>query len=285
MRKVLGPAVVTLIFRSLAWLPLSLLQALGACVGWLTWQFPGTYKRRAEENFSRAFPSSNASMHRAAMLSVGKMMLEMPYWWVRRNEAQLNRQVECKEWQLFDAALQSGKGVILLSPHVGCFELLGPIYSSRHKSTVLFRPPRQIWLQAWIVKMRSRPQLTMAPANLSGVRTLVKTLLRGQTIGILPDQVPTLGEGVWAPFFGRPAYTMTLVQRLQSLSGATIFIIGAERKGIGRGYRLHIHPMPQPLSADPVSAATEINHQMEEMIRRMPTQYLWGYNRYKTPAS
>jgi KDO2-lipid IV(A) lauroyltransferase len=283
-RKVLLPGIVTLIFRGLAFLPLSVLQVIGLCVGWLAWQFPGSYKRRAEENFFQAFPSASLSMRRSAMYSVGKLFLEMPYWWIRHNNDQLNRNVICNDWQLFDEALLSGKGVILLSPHVGCFELLGPIYSSRHQSTVLFRPPRKAWLQPWIIKMRSRAQLTMAPANQSGVRTLVKTLLKGQTIGILPDQVPTLGEGVWAPFFSRPAYTMTLVQRLQGLTGAAIFILGAERKKIGRGYELHIHPMPHPLSIDAVSAATEINSEMEHMIRRMPTQYLWGYNRYKNPS-
>lgn len=285
MRKILWPGMATLIFRGLAFLPLSVLQVLGMCIGWLAWQLPGSYKRRAEENFSQAYPAASLSMRRSAMLSVGKLFLEMPYWWVHRNNDKLNRNVVCKDWQLFDEALISGKGVILLSPHAGCFELLGPIYSSRHQSTVLFRLPRRTWLQPWIIKMRSRAQLIMAPANQSGVRTLVKTLLKGQTIGILPDQVPTLGEGVWAPFFGRPAYTMTLVQRLQNLTGAAIFILGAERKGLGRGYHLHIQPMLHPLSSDAVSAATEINNEMEHMIRRMPTQYLWGYNRYKRPSS
>lgn len=131
--------------------------------------------------------------------------------------------------------------------------------------------------------MRSRKQLTMAPANQSGVRTLVKTLKRGNTIGILPDQVPVEGEGVWAPFFGRPAYTMTLAQRLQSLSGATIFILGAKRNAIGKGYTLHYKELLEPLSEDPVQAATEINREMENMIRLMPDQYLWGYNRYRAP--
>ncbi|MEO6921780.1 MAG: lysophospholipid acyltransferase family protein [Collimonas sp.] len=208
----------------------------------------------------------------------------MPYWWVRRNDKQLNCQVECDDWHLFRKALVDGHGVILLSPHAGCFELLGPIYSSHHPSTVLFRLPRKNWLQPWIIKMRSRPQLTMAPANGSGVRMLVKTLLKGQTIGILPDQVPALGDGVWASFFGRPAYTMTLVQRLQNISGASIFVLGAERLGIGLGYRLHVHPIARQRDSDPVIAAGEMNSEMERMIRRMPTQYLWGYNRYKMPT-
>lgn len=283
MLSIIGPYIVSALFRSLAFLPLSCLQRIGLFCGWITWCLPGSYKRRAAENLKQAFPDSDKSLLRSAMLSVGTLFLEMPYWWVRRNDAQLNKLITCDNWHQFEAALAKGNGVILLSPHAGCFELLGPIYSSRHRSTVLFRPPRMAWLQKWIIDMRSRKQLTMAPANQSGVRTLVKTLKRGNTIGILPDQVPVEGEGVWAPFFGRPAYTMTLVQRLQSLSGATIFILGAKRNAIGKGYTLHHKEMLEPLSEDPVQAATEINLEMENMIRLMPDQYLWGYNRYRTP--
>jgi KDO2-lipid IV(A) lauroyltransferase len=280
-----GPLLATLLFKLVGALPLSVVQALGWCAGWLTWRLPGRYKRRAAANLKQAFPASTAQTLRAAMLSSGQLIYEMPFWWTRRNDAFLNTKVACDNWHQFDGALALGKGVILLSPHAGCFELLGPIYSSRYRSTVLFRPPRMQWLQDWIIAMRSRKQLTMAPANQAGVRTLVKTLLRGNTVGILPDQVPAEGDGVWAPFFGKPAYTMTLVQRLQKLSGATIFILGAKRNGTGQGYTLKYKRLEQPLPDDDVAAATIINQEMEAMIAQMPEQYLWGYNRYKTPKN
>ena len=139
------------------------------------------------------------------------------------------------------------------------------------------------WLQDWIIKTRTRKNLTMAPANHVGVRSLLKALKRGQTIGILPDQVPVHGEGVWAPFFGKPAYTTTLVQRLQSITGAPIYVVAAQRNGIGRGYTVRYQAMREPLSDDIEIAAAQLNQAMEDMIKRMPTQYLWGYNRYRTP--
>jgi KDO2-lipid IV(A) lauroyltransferase len=107
--------------------------------------------------------------------------------------------------------------------------------------------------------------------------------MRGQTIGFLPDQVPAEGDGVYAPFFGQPAYTITLVQRMQSLRQTPIFTVGLERLDNAQGYRFHVVPMTSPLSEDPIQAATEMNQALEAMIRRMPSQYLWGYNRYKTP--
>jgi KDO2-lipid IV(A) lauroyltransferase len=285
MFKTLPPRLLSAIFKTLGMLPLTVLQILGVCAGWLAWILPGRYKERAWTNLRQAFPDATRAMLRSAMLSNGQLMFEMSFWWTRRNETFINSKLSCDNWTQFQVALEKGKGVILLSPHAGCFELLGPVYSSHFPSTVLFRPPRKVWMQDWIVEMRTRRQLKMAPANQKGVRALVKTLMRGNTIGILPDQVPPDGEGVWAPFFGRPAYTMTLVQRLQALSGATIFILAAQRNGIGKGYTLRHKELAEPLPHDPEAAAQMINQEMEEMIRTMPEQYLWGYNRYKAPKN
>ncbi len=285
MLQKIGPPIVTLIFKLFGALPLPALQRLGRFFGWVAWCIPGSYKESARKNLAQAFPGSDPHMLRAAMMNVGQLMFEMTFWWTRRDESALDATLKCDNWQQFDDALSLNKGVILLSPHLGCFELLGPIFGARYPATVLFRPPRMVWLSDWIIKMRSRRQLTMAPANQSGVRTLVKTLLRGRIIGILPDQVPPDGEGVWAPFFGKPAYTMTLVQRLQELSGAPIFILAAERNAIGKGYTLHYKRLEASLPSEPEAAATIINNEMEAMIRKMPEQYLWGYNRYRKPKT
>lgn len=285
MLKKIGPPVITVIFKLLGALPLTLLQRLGRFFGWIAWCLPGSYKESAARNLRQAYPNYSPLMLRAAMIHVGQLMFEMTYWWTRRDEPALDALLQCDDWQQFDDAATLEKGVILLSPHLGCFELLGPIFAARYSGAILFRPPRMVWLSDWIIKMRSRRQLTMAPANQSGVRTLVKTLLRGRLIGILPDQVPPDGEGVWAPFFGRPAYTMTLVQRLQQLSGATIFVVAAERKAVGKGYLLHYKRLETPLPDDAQLAATIINQEMEGMISKMPEQYLWGYNRYRTPKT
>ena len=283
MLEKIGPPIFTLIFKLIGALPLRTLQRLGQFFGWLAWCLPGSYKESAKKNLQQAFPGSDPRLLRAAMISVGQLMFEMTFWWTRRDEPAMDATLQCDDWQQFDDAATLEKGVILLSPHLGCFELLGPIFAARYSGAILFRPPRMVWLSDWIIKMRSRRQLTMAPANQSGVRTLVKTLLRGRLIGILPDQVPPDGEGVWAPFFGRPAYTMTLVQRLQQLSGATIFVVAAERNAVGKGYTLHYKRLEVPLPNEPEAAATIINQEMEAMIRKMPEQYLWGYNRYRQP--
>lgn len=274
-----------LIFRGLGLLPLNVLQRLGALCGSIAWSFPSTYKRRAICNMALAYPSATPDMQKNAMQQLLRSVLELPFLWSPRNAAHLKHLVTCDHWQLIDDTLAEGKGLILISPHIGCFEMLGPIYSERHPATVIFKEPRQKWLSAFINHIRVSPQLTLVPATQKGVKGLVRTLLRGQTVGFLPDQVPTAGDGVLAPFFGQPAYTLTLVQRMQSLRQSPIFTVGLERLDNAQGYHLHVVPMTAPLSEDPAAAAAEMNSALETMIRRMPTQYLWGYNRYKIPSA
>lgn len=285
MFKKIGPLFVTALFKLLACLPLTVLQILGYGAGWLVWILPGSYKKRAAKNLAIAMPDASPKILRASLINVGQLFFEMPYWHFRQNDAKLLNQVQCDGWDEIKEVLAQGKGLILLGPHAGNFESLGAIYTSRFPATVLFRPPRMKWLQDWIIQTRTRKNLTMAPANHTGVRSLLKALKRGQSIGILPDQVPVAGEGVWAPFFGKPAYTTTLVQRLQSLTGAPIYVMAAQRNGIGKGYTVKYQALKEPLSDDVETAAAQLNRAMEDMIRLMPTQYLWGYNRYRTPRN
>ncbi len=127
-----------------------------------------------------------------------------------------------ENWELAQTALESGRGVIFLTPHLGCFEIIAQAIAQRIPLVALYRPPRKAALKPLIEDARTRPNLTLAPANLSGVRTLLKTLKKGAAIGLLPDQVPQQGEGVWANFFGKPAYTMTLPAKLQQMTEAAV---------------------------------------------------------------
>lgn len=272
-----------LVFKGLGLLPLVWLQAMGSALGRLGAILPGRYRKRAFENLRLAYPEATSAMDRLAMIELLQMFLELPYLWARRNADKLDQIIRCDDWALIDDALAQGKGVILISPHIGAFEMLGPFYTRRHNATVIFKEPRMQWLKLLINRIRLSPALKLVPANQTGVKGLVKTLIKGETIGFLPDQVPALGDGVYAPFFGKDAYTITLVQRMQAIRNSPIFTVGLERLPKGKGYRFHIVPMSQALPESPELAAAQINAALEQMVRKMPMQYLWGYNRYKTP--
>jgi len=265
------------VFQILAWLPLPLMHALGAAAGWLTYASSQTYRKRMRLNLKQA--GYLPALHQAIAES-GKNLLELPFIWCGDSSRVLSS-AKVHEWHIAQSAIDSGKGVIFLTPHLGCFEIIAQVIASRAPLTALYRPPRMAMLEPLLEKARERDGLELAPANLSGVRTLLKTLRKGGSVGLLPDQVPRAGEGVWTKFFGKPAYTMTLPAKLAQMSGATIILTYAERLPFGQGYAVHFVPFERHLIGTSEEQAEIINAAMEDLITRCPSQYFWSYNRFK----
>lgn len=276
---------MTFLFWLISRLPLRVLHAIGGALGLLVARLPGRYGRRLEENFRHAYPQATDAMLAEAARNTGRMIIEMPYFWSRKTLVARTEGFE-DMWAETARLAAAGNGVIILTPHLGCFEVLPQHHARERRVTSLFKPPHQQWLREFVEKMRTRPNVAMAPATPRGVRMLVKALKRGEAVGILPDQVPSGGEGTWAPFFGKPAYSMTLVHRLQQLTKAPIVMVFAERLPRGAGYRGHLRLLCDGgmLPDDPADGSAVINAAIEKLIEIAPTQYLWGYNRYKHPA-
>lgn len=269
------------LFRLLSHLPLAWLHRLGALAGWLAYLGSPRYRRNLQANLGQA--GIDPALRGPAAAEAGKQALELARIWMKSLEETNAQVAEVCGWEFVQAAQARGKGILFLTPHLGCFEITAQYYSAFGQITVLYRPPKQESLQQMILAGRKRQQLHLAPADLSGVRALIKALKKGEAVGMLPDQAPKVGEGAWLDFFGRPAYTMTLAARL-SETGATVLMAWGERLPGGRGYRLHFHSPGQPLEGDTLARAQQINHEIEALIRQCPAQYLWGYNRYKRPA-
>lgn len=277
---------MTFLFWLISRLPLRALHAIGGALGLLAARLPGRYGRRLAENFRRAFPDATDAMLAEAARHAGRLIMEMPYFWSRKTITVRTDNFDDHLWPELARLEAAGKGVIVLTPHLGCFEVLPLSYARLRRVTAMFKPPHQPWLREFVERMRTRPNMAMAPATPRGVRMLVKALKRGEAAGILPDQVPTGGEGTWAPFFGVPAYSMTLVHRLQQLTRAPVVMVYAERLPRGAGYCGHLRILCDGgmLPDDPAAASAVINATIEDLIAIDPTQYLWGYNRYKHPA-
>ena len=264
-------------------LPLSWLHGAGAALGWIVYWSSPSYAARLAENLHAsgvcAGPEGCAALRRAAIAEAGKSVAELPAVWFGTPDAVERMVVECEGWDVVERARARGDGVIFLTPHLGCFEISALYGAQRMPLTVLYRPPKQRWLEPLMVAGRSRWNAKVAPADLRGVRMLYRALARGEAVGLLPDQAPGVGEGAWAQFFGRPAYTMTLVRRLQQASGAAVIMAFAERLPAGRGYRLFL----EEIATEELDEAA-LNRAVEAQVRRRPEQYLWSYNRYKVPA-
>jgi Kdo2-lipid IVA lauroyltransferase/acyltransferase len=276
------------VVRWLAGRSLRFLHALGAALGWAGYALSPSYRRRLDANAGLAGLST--AERRASVAEAGRLVMELPRLWLRPRDQPINDPVRWEGVPLLDTLLAKGQGLVLLTPHMGSFEVSAQAYAERFGArqpiTVLYRPARQPWLRKLEETARARPALATAPASLAGVRQMLRALRKGETVGLLPDQVPPEGLGVWAPFFGQPAYTMTLAARLVQLTGAAVAVLVTERLPRGAGYVVRAMPLPVPLPeapGDEAAAALAINRSMETVVRMKPAQYLWGYHRYKTP--
>lgn len=266
--------------RLLAWLPLSWLHALGRLTGLIVYAFPGRYRRRLRDNARRAGYDQPAFARRAAAES-GAMILEIPKVWWRTPQCLAITRGD--QEAIVQAALAEGRGVLYLTPHLGCFEITARHLTRYGPLTVMFRPSRSRHLDPIVESARDMRNLRAVPANRHGVREFVRALKRGEAVGMLPDQVPREGDGLWLPFFGEYALTMTLAARLALQTGVAVILTAGERLPHGRGWRMHYLRLPEPLPDTPEALALTINQAMETLIRRFPEQYLWSYNRYKRP--
>lgn len=276
------------LFKLLSRLPLPILHAVGIALGWLIYWSPGRHSGRMRRNIesSGLCTSGRAcrQLHRRAIGESGKTIIELMAVWLRPYPATLKLVAGTVGREHLEAALANGRGVIVLGPHIGCFEIISLHIASQHPFTAMYKPPRQALLGQLMRLGRERGQARLVPADLSGVRAQFAALKRGEAIGILPDQVASSGDGVWAPFFGRPAYTPTLAVNLQRKTHAAIFFAVAERLSWGRGFRIHFLPFEGELPADKSEAARLINQEVEAVVRRFPAQYMWAYNRHKRPG-
>jgi KDO2-lipid IV(A) lauroyltransferase len=205
--------------------------------------------------------------------------------WCRAPEDIARLVKTCHGWEHVEQALAKGQGIVFVTPHLGSYDVAGRYISHRlpFPLTAMYRPPKLAWLEPLMNAGRVRGKGKTAPATASGVRQLVKALKAGEATIILPDQAPGNGEGVWAPFFGKPAYTMTLVPRLAQVEGVTTLFFYGERLPKGQGFKVWIEPMAEPFTGDKLEDAARLNRMVERLIRRHPSQYLWSYNRYKRP--
>jgi len=274
------------LFRLLGLLPLPLLHALGKLLGWAYYLASPRYRQRIAQNLPVGIPQ-RARVLRRHVGEIGKQALELAWAWTC-TAAQIRARCHIVDAAGFTALLAEDRALLLLTPHLGCFEVVAQNHmvqeSTRHRPMLaLYRIPRKAGLRPLFESTRRRHGLLLAPADLSGVRLMLRALRDRQVVGLLPDQVPSRGEGVWAPFFGRPAFTMTLPARLALAHNARVVLMFGERLGWGAGYRIHWQALDESLCGDPALDAAAINRAMERLILRCPEQYLWSYNRYKQP--
>jgi len=268
--------------NAIAALPLAAVQLLGSFLGVLAYLGSKQYRSLFRPQYASVTHRYQLPFHLWRAIA-GSGMLFSDSLWIWRNPQKALQRVEVQNWDLVAEAIQEGHGLVMLTPHLGGFEIIPRVLAQHFPATILYRPSRQAWLNKVVEAGRAYPNMQFVPTNLNGVRQMTRALIRGEAIGILPDQVPSGGEGVWAPFFGRPAYTTPLPARLANRNQTPVVMFTAIRKPLGKGWLMQSTRLA-PLPEDPLLAATEINQALETAILKAPEQFIRAYNRDKHPA-
>ncbi len=264
-------------------LPLPLLHGIGFCIGHLLWWLPNSMKRTTLLQLQRCMPElSQAERNRLARLSLvssAKAIAEAPALWFAP-QWRLRRWLHAPQAQAqMRDLIAGGKGLILLSPHLGAWELAGLFCADNGAITSLYKPQKGA-MDALILLGRSRNGATLVPTSTGGVKSLLQALKNGEMVGILPDHDPPEHSGDFALLFGMPAHTTTLVSKLAARSEVPVYFIYAERLSWGRGFRYHMRQAPAAIS-DRAQGLAALNLGVEQAIRHLPEQYWWGYKRYR----
>lgn len=278
MRKLL----FKLCLNTIAILPLAVVQAIGAFLGLLAFIGSKQYRSLFRPQYEAVVIARGLPFKLWAAVRASGMLFSDSLW-IWRNPKQALSLVEVQNWDLVETAINEGHGLVMLTPHLGGFEIIPRVLAQHFPATILYRPSRQEWLNEVVEEGRAYPNMHFVPTNLNGVRQMTRALTRGEAIGILPDQVPSGGEGVWVPFFGRPAYTTPLPARLANRNNTPVVMFTAKRKGLGKGWLMQATRL-EPLSEDATTSAAELNVAIENAVLVAPEQFIWSYNRYKHPT-
>ena len=270
-----------------AWLPLPLSHAMGALIGTIMAYTPGKNRSVTRANINLCFPElpdeEQQRLVRACLRETGKTALEIGALWLRPGSMVLRLIREVDGMEHVEAAQSKGQGIILCTPHLGAWEVAGLYCAAHYDITCLYRPLRMKELEQLVQRARNRAGGNYVPTTARGIRTLYRTLAENRAVAMLPDQEPQAGTGIFAPFFGTPAYTMVFLSRLTIKSGAPIVFVWSERLSFGRGYRLHFRPaQAASYDNDLAISVAAINSTVESLIRECPQQYQWNYQRFRT---
>lgn len=274
------------LIRLVSKLSLPAAQRLGRAIGILASWLPNRSRRVTETNLRLCFPELDATRQRQlvrnSLRHTGQVAMEIPLIWEWPVPRCLDLITQFEGEELLAEARASGKGLLLLAPHLGNWELAGLYFSARYRMAALYSPPSLPGFEDYMTARRSRQGSELVPGNRRGLARLIGMLREGEVAGILPDQSPTATGSALAPLFGIETRTMTLVSKLLQKSGAVPLMTWCQRLPDGSGFHLRVRRCAEGMAdPDPVVATTALNRSVEDCVREAPEQYQWEYKRFR----
>lgn len=276
--------IIVVFIRLIGLLPLSLVRYMGVAVARLSWLVQTRDAKVTQTNIDMCFPLLNTQQRKTlakqSLIETGKLAFEICTVWTSDNIWLRGKIFQIHGEQLLIDALAKQKGVIVLAPHFGNWEVLGRFLPNYAKTTNLYQPPKQAFIEPLMRAGRGQDGAVLAPANLRGVSQLLVALKKGGISGILPDQCPDQGSGIFSPFCGHSAYTITLVHGLLQRTGCQVLLAAVKR--VKKGFEIYyIEPDEAIYSEDLQTSVDGLNKTVETCIALAPEQYQWEYKRFK----
>lgn len=271
------------ILRLFSSLPLATLQIIGAGVGVLIYISSSRYRIRLNTNHRNAALYSDFKYAPWRVAAESGMIFADTIWIWRHPNSSIKK-VKVDHLNQIIELSKNGNGLIILASHLGGFEIVPRIFAQYMKATVMYRPARKSWVNQLMLKSREHSEMDFVEANIGGVRKIKRALMNGEVVGILADQVPSVGDGIWAKFFDQYAYTTSFPAKLARQENVATVFVSAERLGLGKGWEIKARLMEEDYPTCLNDACRLMNHYFEEMIISKPHQYMWSYNRYKRPS-
>lgn len=265
--------------------PIWMSHSIATGVGYLIYLNGGRSVKTTRTNLRICFPhlseQEREELVKASIIELAKVVSEMGASWLWQPDKLLGKLKEVEGKELVEEALKKS-GAIIIAPHLGNWEILGVYLGWHYQATCMYRPPKYPLLDALIFNARERSKMQMAPTDRKGVVALLKALKKRGCVGILPDQVPDISSGEFAPFFGQPALTMTLLSNLLQKSGAVAICGYVERLPKGSGFKLIFKAADEGIySANIAESVAALNRSIESCVTNIPAQYQWEYKRFK----
>ena len=264
-------------------LPLIVIHLLGCFLGLLMYLLDAKFRERTVKHISQSHVVSGKVATKNLIvlnaMHIGMALMESFSIWFASNTRIKRLIKKTKNWDLIEKLKANNKGIIFLTPHIGSFEITAQYYGLFSPIKVMYKPAKKKWINQLIYDGRNKNLVTPVNIELGGMKQILKALKNGEAVGILPDQVPPEGHGEWSNFFNQKVYTMTLVQKLHTLTKAPIIFAIGRRLKIGSGFEIELYEFKGSVTVQ------KINEYIENIVKTSPEQYLWNYRRYKLPKS
>ena len=274
------------LLKFIAILPLSFLQRIALGVAYLLFHTNSSIKRITAINLRLAYPELNEqALQKRLRLSIQSQCMtyiEFVKCWGMSPQYNSNLLKNIHGAELLEKALTNQKGVIVVVPHFGCWELLNAWLNIYTHPMIMYKPDKIKGVNRYILNARQKFNATLVPTDETGIRQIFKHLKQGGLTVVLPDHLPKASGGIYSHFFQQNTLSATLVSKMAAKTQCNVIGLSCIRNPELSSFDVYCTELPQTiLSKDLQQSVDSLNLAMQEMIQLAPEQYIWSYKRFR----